>query len=681
MADQEEPGRTGAQAGAFKDADVEVVVKDAVPLTDFMESRTPGPLSVDQCLHIVEEAIQLLEGLYVHLPLKRGMYAADPVRRLRLLQLRLERSRSSKQQDTAGTGEAPPAWDDLWFHREMTDTFTSVRDLHTAYVLPDPFNRAIALLPFQIEDYFDGARRGFLVSNVMDGLDWFTAPADFRPGVEVTHWNGVPIRRAVELAGERNAGGNPDARLARGLARLTVRPLAKSLPPDEEWVSVVYRPAPGGETRSVRVRWHVVQLQTGEAPPPDGATLRQATGLGLDEEADTMRLVRRDTFAAKRRHAAASPLFEAKVLTVDGRQYGYIRIRSFKEANSNKLLGDFATALERMPGTGLILDVRDNPGGYITTGERLLQLLTPSPIQPEPLQFINSNLSLKVCNLLSEFAPWVGSIERALETSTTFSAGLPLTQVERCNDIGQRYYGPVVLITNALCYSTTDIFVAGFQDHNIGIVLGTDGRTGAGGANVITRSGLRGRYEATKRAHEIVGIEPPVWPLREEPLPLNADLRIALRRTLRVGKRSGAELEDLGVVPDKHHFMTRDDVLHGNPDLIARAAGLLSQSRSCDLREVSVTVDGASGNRVIKAVIQTRGIEWLDVLVDGWASGSRRVADGCNRVEAAQRPGGKARFLALRGYRTEAEQPKLVASRRISLRTAREAAAVPGPGH
>ena len=38
--------------------------------------------------------------------------------------------------------------------------------------------------------------------------------------------------------------------------------------------------------------------------------------------------------------------------------------------------------------------------------------------------------------------------------------------------MGQTYHGPVVLITDALCYSTTDIFAAGFQDHDLGFVLG-----------------------------------------------------------------------------------------------------------------------------------------------------------------------------------------------------------------
>ena len=40
------------------------------------------------------------------------------------------------------------------------------------------------------------------------------------------------------------------------------------------------------------------------------------------------------------------------------------------------------------------------------------------------------------------------------------SLGFPLTAPDAANDIGQRYHGPVVLVTDARCYSATDIFAA-----------------------------------------------------------------------------------------------------------------------------------------------------------------------------------------------------------------------------
>src|SRR5205814_5468495 len=83
-----------------------------------------------------------------------------------------------------------------------------------------------------------------------------------------------------------------------------------------------------------------------------------------------------------------------------------------------------------------------------------------------------------------ELNRWADSIAESVKTGATYSMGFPLQPEEWCNEIGQVYYGPVILITDALSYSTTDIFAAGFQDHKIGEILGSSDNTGAGGANM-----------------------------------------------------------------------------------------------------------------------------------------------------------------------------------------------------
>ena len=135
-----------------------------------------------------------------------------------------------------------------------------------------------------------------------------------------------------------------------------------------------------------------------------------------------------------------------------------------------------------------------------------------------------------------------------------------MRSVDECNAIGQRYFGPVVLITNALCYSTTDIFVAGFKDHGIGTILGADENTGAGGANVWTHALIR-RVLRSGRQSRNASLR-----ARLRPLPKDAGLRVALRRTLRVRDHADTELEGLGVEPDDFHRMTRNDLLHHNSD-------------------------------------------------------------------------------------------------------------------
>jgi C-terminal processing protease CtpA/Prc len=76
-------------------------------------------------------------------------------------------------------------------------------------------------------------------------------------------------------------------------------------------------------------------------------------------------------------------------------------------------------------------------------------------------------------------------------TGSRASTAFPLYPIELVNSVGQLYQGPVVLVTDAQCYSACDIFAAGFQDHQIEPVLGVEANTGGGGANVVTHEELR----------------------------------------------------------------------------------------------------------------------------------------------------------------------------------------------
>ncbi|MET4720722.1 hypothetical protein ABIF63_004828 [Bradyrhizobium japonicum] len=52
-------------------------------------------------------------------------------------------------------------------------------------------------------------------------------------------------------------------------------------------------------------------------------------------------------------------------------------------------------------------------------------------------------------------------------------------------------------------------------------------------------------------------------------------MRVAIRRTLRVGAQAGTEIEDLGIEPDKIHEPTVQDLLNNDVDLFQAAAELL----------------------------------------------------------------------------------------------------------
>ena len=510
---------------------------DSVALADFLAGATP--LASSDRYELVEQASLLLEGLYVHLPLKRSMHAIDPVQRLRLLERRL---------DTLS---------DLAFHAELTGVFTSLRDLHTVYQLPDPYRGHVATLGFLVERFHgdDGARH--LVTKIDPALEH----EGFGPGAELIAWNGVPIARAAELNAERQAGSNADARLARGLEALTLRPLRTGAPPDEHWVLLEYTSAKGrrGETR---IPWRVTAAETLAGRAQDPVSTMSAV-LGIDAGNEATRQVKRMRFAPSRvRGAAARALrsvLDSGTRTIGGRTYGYLRVFSFNVSSARRFAEQVAAILARLEPEALIVDIRGNPGGHIPAAETTLQLLSAERLVPASFSLATTPLALELCRANPGFEGWVESIQAAVETGETYSQAFPLSDpAEIAGELG-RYTGPKVLITDALCYSAADLFAAGWQDNGLGPILGTAELTGAGGANVWTHELLR------------------MWlPDTLGELPAGAGFRVALRRATRAGEHVGVPLEDLGVRADAVHLLTRRDITQRNQDLLTAAAALLA---------------------------------------------------------------------------------------------------------
>ena len=656
--------KAGSKKGGSRNAgsnSVQQFLKAAIPLPKFISDATA--LKPRQRALIVDQAITVLESFYAHLPLKSAMYAVDPLRRLRLLRHRLPQF-----------GTKPSIKADLSFHAEMTEIFTSVRDMHTTYFLPVPFQSAGAYLPFDVETYFAGDKRRFVATHV---ADWFASPkASFRSGVEVLSWNGVPIARAVEVVASQSSGSNPAARQANGLKLLTKRPLRTSSPPDEEWVIVGYRTL-RGKDEEVRIEWKVfpsLPLENGGKPS------RSDSKISLAHEVDQHRQIRKlisaphivTKSAALARAADKMHLVKAKTDTTmpddfkikivkGGKgqvEYGYIRIFKFSMEAPDAFVDEFKRLLSCLPPNGLIVDVRDNPGGKIVAAERLLQLLTSRrPIEPERLYFINTPLTLELCELQAtgyDLFSWIPSIARAMETGATFSASFPINSAaDYCNDLDQVYRGPVVVVTNAQTYSAAEFFSAGFQDHHIGTVLGVDNVTGAAGAHVKDYDTLCKFFEKSRDA-----------PLKKA-LPNQAGMMIALRRSARVGLHAGAEVEDFGVAPDVPYRMTRRDLLEENADLIEYACSLFS----------ALTLQIGPTRNGPRLDIATKEIRWvdgtmkrineIDVLVDWRIRHSRK--DVKKNVSILLDPSAEGRPIEIHAYirMPRSTDRNLIAVRRV----------------
>ncbi|WP_052646986.1 S41 family peptidase [Paenibacillus terrae] len=544
----------------------EPLFKGSVTLANFLE--TTKELTLTERRTIVDQALILIDSVYVHLPLKKAMYAVNPVQRLKILR---------RQMKTLSKRE---------FHNEMLQIFKELRDLHTNYILPAPYNQHTAFLPFLMEEFYDANnKRHYIVSRLTFHHETFV------PGVEITDWNGVPIDQAVAINADREAGSNKAARHVRGLDAMTVRPMAMSLPPAEQWVIVGY--SSNSKNYKIQLSWQVNKISSFNESLTLAATGKFATANGLDLNMELTNNARKVLFARNaidlskqaadlrgesnkegedffRSISRYPDTFQFRPVDTPQGQIGYLRIRTFRtfsDPEPETFVNEVIRILELLPQRGLIIDVRGNGGGIIMNGERILQLFSSSRIEAERMHFINNEITLAIANSDVEngFAKeWINSIDLSTITGSIYSQGFPIESPDLTNSIGRRYTGNVVLVTDARCYSTTDIFAAGFQDNKIGKILGVDDNTGAGGANVFTHDFLR---------KILPGSDSPF-----QKLPGDTEMRVAIRQTTRVGDKAGLPLEDLGIQPDAIHRMTRDDVLYENRDLIAVAAALLFQS-------------------------------------------------------------------------------------------------------
>jgi C-terminal processing protease CtpA/Prc len=580
-----------------------------------------GTLTPKQRQTLIDQASVLIDDVYVHLPLKRAMHAIDPVQRLRNLRARM----------------APLS--ELEFHDELIAIFTELRDLHTNYILPEPYAGKLAFLPFLVEEC-DSPRR-YLVTKLLAG---FTHPT-FGVGAQLTHLNGVPVERAVELNAARQAGSNVDARHARGLEALTIRDMSQSAPPDELWVDINYLPAGGGEAQQLRLEWNVFAPD----PSPNGvdpadAMAAAARTLGYDAATENRRRAKKSLFnpAAMQLEASAAAadaatstmpdVFSFNPVTTPDGTFGYLRIWTFMVSDEDAFLAEVVRILGLLPQNGLIVDVRGNGGGNLLCAEGMLQLFTPHTVAPTLLSLIATPLTVALSagadGEQSGLDAWHDSLDQAAQTGSPFSQSLPILPPERFNMLGQHFQGPVVLITDALCYSATDMFAAGFRDNALGPILGTAGNTGAGGANVWTHDLLR----------QLFG-EP------FEPLPKKATFRVSFRRTTRQGAAAGTPIEDLGIVPDAVHVMTEQDVLSGNPDLLHAATRMLA---ALPVRQLAATLGTVSGAE-LPVTLKTAGIDRVDAALDGRPMMSVDVHDGTTAIRVPAPPHA-AKSLDLAGF-------------------------------
>lgn len=544
--------------------------REGVPLNEIVAPDAhatwePVTLSVTQRHDLIDVWLTMFRDVYVHYTQKLARYGFDPVRAL--LALRREISHLSSAE----------------FLRELTLLINRLRDQHTQLYV-DAADAAltgyVAALPFLAEVFGEYRTPAYIVTKVADDL----GDGEFKAGVRLTTWNGVPFARAVDLYADTLTGGRPDARRARALETLTQRPLRYLPPPDELWVDIGFRllDDPAGQAdRSIRLDWRAIEPDKA-ITSSDLLVLR--TRRAIDATSEAARRARKLLFATElwdgdqvRNQPSAkegdwipttfADAISARPIKTGQGTFGYLRLWTFDVDNTSRYIEAVAEVLRQLPRKGLIIDLRSNPGGVIDAAERLLQLFVPHAITPVRFALRATPAMVQITEADgngADLADWATSTRLAAELGEEFSQHLPISTADHFNDDSRVYRGPVVAVVNATTFSCGDLFAAGIVDHGIGQVVAVGEGTGAGGANVWTSDDIEYAYHAAGR------------PL--PPIPAGISFTISVRRMTRSGQAVGLAIEDVGVSGDERYDMTETDLTGGNSDLREFCAQLLTST-------------------------------------------------------------------------------------------------------
>jgi hypothetical protein len=116
-------------------------------------------------------------------------------------------------------------------------------------------------------------------------------------------------------------------------------------------------------------------------------------------------------------------------------------------------------------------------------------------------------------------------------------------------------------------------------------------------------------------------------PHRLPRLPSGVGFTLSVRRATRIGASDGAPIEDLGIVGHRTYAMTRDDLLHGNTDLLTFCTRLIAA-------QPATALTARWEAPVLHLTV--RRLDRIDVYVDGRPLQSIDVVDAAEvKIEGA----------------------------------------------
>ncbi len=506
-------------------------------LEDARKDLVVPKYTAEQRETLASQAKLVLSDLFVHRDLKVTHFgaASDPLPRLEEIV------------KTASTAK------DEELHKNLSQTFSSLHDLHTNFISPRPFSCGMVFFPLRFESVRDNNEDKVVVSRKLK------VKADLVEGIEVRdqllEYNGIPVEKALEQLKVFSGGANPDAMRMRAVQLLSFRSLmlADSLP-QENKLKLKFKNAE--KTYEKEIPWQslidsdcVEGNQDRHRSRTNKNILLESMRMGADEYQKkynkifgTPSLVNDEMLTAL--DEDLSEIFDVVALNTPAGKIGYVRLKEFSWDNKSldvaTVIDGFRRAIEvtLADTVGLVIDVRSNPGGNIVFAEKLVQFFSTRAVDPSTVRMLanplNEQIFIKANGAENR---WSKALNVAIKEKQRFTPPMSITPANEANDFGQIWYRPTVVLTDASCYSACDIFTAGMQDMGAATIIGLHKSTGAGGANVMEHKTFRSIMGSSDEN-----------PFKE--LAFGQNMRVAWRQCIRSGKHNGELIEDTGVVSD-----------------------------------------------------------------------------------------------------------------------------------
>jgi len=430
------------------------------------------------------------------------------------------------------------------FFQLISTYITEFKDPHLSF---SPTEERVAFLGFGVRHVENKA--------IIDRINRNSVPQSIFPyelGTELISIDGATVEKMVAAGRRLEASGNEKSTVAMLYRLMTVR-LPHWGPFPSGNATIVVKPAGSDQEVTTIIPWIIRgralpgmdQYAGGDVPSELTKETRFRSPLYDLLETTGLNPQRGDPAEFEGAKIVNKKDFLAAILDTPAGPVGYVQIPSFSPSQGvEKALKQYKKVFKEMWVTnGMVLDLRDNPGGSLFYGYAMASMLTDKPLvtptfglRPTRKNIVDYRSWAQSASSAAEQAALknvVTALESAFESGETMTDFMPLDGLAVVNpDPDVQYTKPIVILTTELNASMGDIWPAMMQDNGRALLFGANTQ-GAGGAVV------------------------PAGPLT------NSEARLTMTVNM-VMRQNGQPIENLGTAPDVPFELSIADIRTGN---------------------------------------------------------------------------------------------------------------------